>query len=544
MVESLLAQGVTTAFGVPGESYLDVLDALVDAPQIRMIPNRNEGGAAFMAAAWGQLTGQPGIAFVTRGPGATNAAIGVHTARQNSAPMILFVGQIDADMRDREAFQEVDYRAFFGPIAKWATQIDSVGRIPEIIARAFSVALSGRPGPVVVALPEDVLAATSLVPPRPPVIISQAAPAESGLTALEMMMAQASRPLVIVGGGGWTHSGKTAFRTFVEANRLPVINAFRFHDLLDNNSPSYCGDGGLGKFANVARLIDQADLLFGFNIRWGEITTDGFLHPNPAAEHVTIVHSHASDAELGKVYRTDLPLHAGPNELALSLAGRRMGDWSAWSEPARTAFLAGRRPPPQPGALDMGQVIAHLQRVLPDDAILTNGAGNFATWHSKYFLFGLGNRLLAPQSGAMGYGLPAAVAAKLADPARCVVCIAGDGDFQMTCQELGTAQQAGACPIVLIVNNGSYGTIRMHQERHFPGRVSFTDLGNPDFVMLARSYGFHAEKVTATADFAAAFGRAMQSTTGSVLELVIDVEQLTPRQTLSQIRAAALKGPD
>ncbi len=539
-VASLLEQGVTTAFGVPGESYLAILDALIDAPEIRLISNRNENGASFMAAAWGQLTGRPGICFVTRGPGATNAAIGVHTAQQNSTPMILFVGQIATSMRDREAFQEVDYRAFFGPIAKWVTEIDSAERIPETIARAFSVAMSGRPGPVVVALPENVLAAKTKAQPRPQVIAPEPAPSPDSIAALVETLSGVKRPLIIVGGTGWNEQGRDDFRQFVENNHLPVINAFRFHDILDNNSSSYCGDGGLGKFANVKRLLDEADLLFGFNIRWGEITTDSYSNPDPARETRPILHSHPSDSEIGKIYRADVPLHSGPNTLSAILQDKKIGNWKDWSDKGRQEFESSRVPPAQPGPVDMGKIIGHLQSILPDDAILTNGAGNFAAWHSKYFLFGKKHRLLAPQSGAMGYGLPAAIMAKIAGPKRTVVCITGDGDFLMTCHELSTAQQAGACPIVIIVNNSSYGTIRMHQETTFPGRVSFTDIKNPDFVALAKAFGFHAEHVKTTDSFAPAFARALASKSGAVLDLIVDIESLTPQKTLSQIRARAL----
>ncbi len=540
LVECLLEQGVTAAFGVPGESYLAVLDALYSTPQIRLVSNRNEGGASFMAAAWGQLTGRPGICFVARGPGAANASIGVHTARQNSTPMILFIGQIDASMRDREAFQEVDYRAFFGPIAKWATEIESPDRIPEIVARAFSVAMSGRPGPVVVALPENILTDVSTAEARSQVFAPEPAPSMDSISALIEQLGGARCPLVIVGGTGWTAQGRRDFQTFVELNNLPVVNAFRFHDILDNTSPSYCGDGGLGKLPNVVRLFDETDAFFGFNIRWGEITTDGYTRPDPVTEMRPIIHSHPSDSELGKIFRADVPVHSGPNNLAAALKDKRIGDWSNWTGKARIEFESARLPPPQPGPVDMGKIIGHLQATLPDDAVITNGAGNFAIWHSKYFLFGARHRLLAPQSGAMGYGLPAAIAAKVALPNRTIVCISGDGDFLMNCQELSAAQQCGACPIVLIVNNSSYGTIRMHQEKTYPGRVSFTGIKNPDFVALSQSFGFHSERVVSTDDFAGAFSRALASKSGAVLELVVDIESLTPRQTLSQMRMAAL----
>mgnify|MGYP003647386625 FL=1 len=535
----LAKQGVRRIFGVPGESYLAVLDALVDHPEIALIGNRNEGGAAFMACAHGELTGAPGICFVTRGPGATNASIGVHSAMQGSVPMILFIGQIAREMRGREAFQEVDYRAFFGPIAKWVVEVDSPDRLPEIIARAFVVAQSGRPGPVVVALPEDMLTDMSDARPAPPVKLAEAAPSVDAIHELRRLLGRAERPLIVLGGGGWSAQGRADLAGFAEANHIPVATAFRFQDLIDHFSPSYCGDVGLGKTKAMRQALDEADLIFALNIRFGENTTDGYeLWPVPRMGKV-LVHSHASDAELGKIYQADLPIHAHPNALMAVLKGLDMrGAWADWCARCHEGYRASLTIPPQPGTLDMGRVVAHLQAVLPEAAILANGAGNFAIWSNKYFRFGPKARLLAPQSGAMGYGLPAAIAAKLECPDVPVVCFAGDGDFQMNLNELGTAMQHGAMPIVLIVNNGTYGTIRMHQERSYPARISFTDIDNPDFVALARAYRAHAEQVTRTEDFPAAFARACASTTGAVLELVIDPESLTPGQTLSQMRAA------
>ena len=540
LVDCLEKQGVRRIFGVPGESYLDVLNALYDAPEIELIGNRNEGGAAYMAAAHGQLTGEPGICFVTRGPGATNASIGVHTAMQGSVPMILFVGQVGTDMKGREAFQEIDYRAYFGSVAKWVTEIDDADRVPEIVARAFSVALSGRQGPVVVALPEDMLTSHTSAVAGPRVKVAEAAPAPQDISAITGILARAKRPLVIVGGGGWTPDGKADFRRFVEANSLPVVSSFRRQDILDNRSPSYIGDAGLGKTKAVQAALDAADVVFAFNMRFGENTTDGYARFKVPDMGATLIHAHASAGELNKVYTADLPVISGPNRLATALAGVNMPvSWGDYTQAAKAAYEASLATPPQPGDLDMGDVVRHLQADLPPDAILTNGAGNFAIWHSKFFQYGADARLLAPQSGAMGFGLPAAIAAKAENPDRTVVCIAGDGDFQMNCQELGTAMQHGIAPIVLIVNNGTYGTIRMHQERRYPERVSFTDIKNPDFVALAESYGFYGEKVTRTADFAAAFERAKASDSGAVLELVVSPESLTPGQTLSQMRAIA-----
>ncbi len=537
LVSCLSNQNVKTIFGVPGESYLAVLDALYDHNKIRLIGNRNEGGASFMACAHGQLTGEPGICFVTRGPGATNASIGVHSAMQGSNPMILFIGQVGTDMRGREAFQEVDYRAYFGPLAKWVTEIDDADRIPETIARAFSVAKSGRPGPVVIALPEDMLRNITDAVPCEKVKISEPAPSPDSIFELRKLMARAERSLVLIGGTGWNDQGRADLQKFVEANNLPVASAFRFQDLLDNHSPSYIGDAGLGKTPAIKKALDEADLIFAFNIRFGENTTDAyelFKVPNIGK---TLIHCHLSDLELGKIYQPDLPIHAGPNQMAAVLAQLDLrGGWDDWASNARHDYEQSMQLPSRDNGVDMGAVVAHLQESLPENAILTNGAGNFAIWPNKFFEFGADARLLGPQSGAMGYGLPAAIAAKIEHPDRAVVCVAGDGDFQMNMQELGCAMQSGAQPVILLVNNGTYGTIRMHQERDYPNRISFTDIENPDFVSIAKAYGFHAEKITETDDFSAAFKRAMASTTGALIELIVDPENLTPKQTLSQIR--------
>ncbi|HRW16286.1 thiamine pyrophosphate-dependent enzyme [Amaricoccus sp.] len=545
LVDCLLAQGVDTAFGVPGESYLAVLDALYDTSErIRMVPNRHEGGAAFMAEAWSKLTGRVGIVFVTRGPGATNAAIGVHTAMQNATPMILFVGQVGTEAAGRDAFQEIDYRAAFGPIAKWATEIGHADRVPETIARAFSVAQSGRPGPVVVALPEDVLTAPTGAAPGPSVCVPRPGPGAGAREAVARLLGQARAPLVIA-AGRWSEAGRAALRRFAETNHLPVLADFRCQDLLDNDSPSYVGDAGLGKTPGVRALIREADLLLALGSELGEITTDGYgllASPQPAQR---LIHVHPGPEVPNKVFSAELALACHPEDLLLALDGIALDGrtgWAARTAAARADWIASLAVPPQPGALDMGAVMAHLGEVLPEGAILTNGAGNFTIWLNKHFRFRGGTRLLAPQSGAMGYGLPAAIAAKLAAPEACVVCFAGDGDFQMTASELGCALQTGARPIVLVLDNGSYGTIRMHQERSYPGRVSFTDIVNPDFAALARAYGFHGERVERSADFPAAFARARASASGALLALAIDVESLTPRQTLSAMREAAEKG--
>ncbi|VDS09880.1 Acetolactate synthase isozyme 2 large subunit [Paracoccus haematequi] len=541
LVDCLMALGATKAFGIPGESYLAVLDALHDTRgRLDFVLCRHEGGAAFMAAAWGKLTGQPGICMVTRGPGVTNAAIGIHTAMQDSAPMLVLVGQVATCMTGREAFQEIDYPAVFGSMAKWAVQIDRADRIPEILARAWKTATTGRPGPVVIALPEDMLTATTDAQPLTgPSRIAEPAPLPAALDQTLALLAQARRPLILTGGCTWTAEGKTALQRFAEASDIPVLAAFRFQDCFDNTSPVYAGEAGVGMPPHVRRLIAECDVLLAINVRFGEMTTDAYtLLRVPQPEQV-LIHAHASDAEIGKIYQPRLGIQAGPNALAHALRPVT-GPWADWRKAARSGYLASMQAPAQPSPVDMVAVMDHLRQTLPEDAILTNGAGNFAVWPNKFFAFGPRARLLAPQSGAMGYGLPAAIAAKIAHPARTVVCFAGDGDFQMSCAELATAAQAGAQPIVLVLNNGIYGTIRAHQERTYPARVSGTTMQNPDFVMLAKAYGFHAERVTATGDFPAAFAQAMASKTGALLDLDISPEALTPRQTLTQMREAAL----
>ncbi len=545
LVQSLVALGATRAFGVPGESYLAVLDALHDtAGKLDFTLCRNEGGAAFMAAAWGKLTGSPGICMVTRGPGVTNASIGIHTAMQDSAPMIIFVGQVGTDLQGREAFQEIDYRAVFGTMAKWATEITHVDRIPEVLSRAWMTALSGRPGPVVIALPEDMLTTLTATPPLTrAATIREPAPDEASMADALALLRGAQRPLILLGGCNWTDAGRQAMQAFAEASDIPVIAAFRFQDRFDNHSPVYAGEAGVGMPPHVRKLILEADTILALNIRFGEMTTDAYTLLDVPVPKQRLIHVHPSDREIGKIYQPTLGIQAGPNAFAVALRPIS-GPWAAWRQAARAGYEASFDAPAQPSPVDMVAVTAHLRAILPDDVILTNGAGNFTVWPNKFFKYGPKARLLAPQSGAMGYGLPAAIAAKVAHPGRTVVCFAGDGDFQMNCQELGTAMQAGAQPIVLILNNGTYGTIRAHQERNYPARVSATDLINPDFPALARAYGFHAERVETTSDFPAAFARALASKSGAVLDLNISAEAITPRLTLSQMRANALAAKD
>jgi acetolactate synthase-1/2/3 large subunit len=542
LVDCLLALGARKCFGVPGESFLDVLDALHDtAGRLDFVLCRQEGGAAFAAAAWGKLTGQPGIAFVTRGPGATNAAIGIHTAMQDSTPLLVFVGQIETGMRDREAFQELDYRAVFGPVAKWAVEIDHADRVPELVSRAWVTATTGRPGPVVVALPEDMLAAAThaaavTAPPR----IAPAQPDPVALADARALLEGAQRPLVILGGGGWTKAGGAALQSFCAASDMPLVVAFRSHDRVDTTHPTYCGDASFGMPPHVRRLIAEADVILAMGVRFGETLTDGYTLFDLPEPRQKVIHVHASDRELGKIVAPLIGLHADPNATARALdaAGPVHGAWADWRAAGRAAYVAAMDAPPQPGTLDMGAVMRHLAARLPPDAILTAGAGNYTIWPGRFFPFGPGHRYLAPQAGAMGYALPAGIAARLAHPGRMVVTFAGDGEIQMTLAELGTAVQAGAVPVVLVVNNGTYATIRMHQERRFPGRVSGTDLHNPDFASLACAYGLAAERITTTDAFAPAFERIVAAG-GGLLDLIVDGSALTPRETVASIRAKA-----
>lgn len=539
LVDQLRLQGVDRVFSVPGESFLAVLDGL-HGSGIANVVCRHEGGAAMMAEATGKLTGRPGVAFVTRGPGATNAASGVHVARQDSTPMILFVGQIDNRHRDREAFQELDYRQVFGGLAKWAAEIDQIERIPEYVSRAFHVAQSGRPGPVVLALPENILSAHADLPDLP--ARAPLAPAVSAeqVAALAAPLARAARPLLVVGGPAWSGQAVQDLAAFATAWGLPVTTSFRRMDRIDNRHPHYAGYLGVGMNPKLARRLQEADCLLLLGTRLGDVATNGYELIDPAAPRKTILHVHADPDELGRVWRPDVAVAArAPDVLArlARLAPPARPDWSDWTAQARADHLAWTTPRETPGAVKLEQVVAWLSDHLPEDAIVTNGAGNFAAWLHRYFRARAWPGLLAPTSGSMGYGFPAAVAAKVAHPGRTVVCLAGDGDFQMTLNELSTAAQHGAAVITLVCNNGRYGTIRMHQERTYPGRVSGTDMANPDFAALARAYGGHGETVRATAEFAPAFARAQASGLPAVIELVLDPEALAPGQDLAAARA-------
>ncbi len=533
----LAIQGVEVAFCVPGESYIALLDGLRDTT-IRLITCRNEAGAANMAEAYGKLTGRPGVCIVTRGPGATHASVGIHTAFQDSTPLVLLVGQVASDQEEREAFQEIDYRRMFGPMAKWVAQVDRPDRIPELIARAFSTASSGRPGPVVLALPEDVLSAAVDVPDAPRVRPVHPVPPAAAVAELEQLLGEAERPLAILGGAGWTVRTSELMAEFLAANELPAGAAFRRQDTLDNDDPRYVGDVGIGINPKLAERVRDADLLLVVGPRLGEMTTSGYTLLDVPAPAQALVHVHPGAEELGRVYQPALPVLASPESFAEAISGLRVTPrWREWAADARADYEAWQRHDPMVGDLDIGDCIAHLRERVPD-AIVTNGAGNHTVWIHRFWRFHSFPSQLAPTSGAMGYGLPAAIAAKLLSPERIVVCFSGDGDFLMLGQELATAMQYDLPIVVLVVDNGMYGTIRMHQERHFPGRVIGTDLVNPDFAAYAEAFGAYGENVARTADFPAALDRALSAGRPAVLALKTDPETITPRATITAIRSA------
>jgi acetolactate synthase-1/2/3 large subunit len=541
LVDNLIAQGVTLAYCVPGESYLPVLDAFHDVEdQLRLIVCRQEGGVAYMAEAHGKLTGRPGIAFVTRGPGASNAAIGIHTAAQDSTPMIVFIGQVGGDFVDREAFQEVDYRRMYGSITKWATQIDRAERIPEYVAHAFRVAMAGRPGPVVLALPEDMLAARATCVDAPRVEPLSLSPDDAQVEGVRALLSSAQQPLVLVGGSRWDAAACAALCRFAEANALPVACAFRNQHLFDNRHPHYAGDVGIGVNPNLAKRIRDADVLLVIGERLGEITTSGYTLLDVPAPRQRLVHVHPEPGELGRVYQPSLAIAATPGPFLAAMNREPPLSANAWRanvEAAHTDFAAWRAARAVPGALDMVEIVSWLDAHLPDDAILTNGAGNYTVWLHRFYRYRSFRTQLGPYSGAMGYGVPAAVAAKALHPERIVISWNGDGCFLMNGQELATAVQYGLAVIFVVVDNGMYGTIRMHQERNYPARVSGTDLTNPDFAALARAYGAHAETVAATAEFAPAFERARESGKPALLHLKLDPQALTPNASLDALRA-------
>jgi acetolactate synthase I/II/III large subunit len=537
LVDQLVIQGCDRIFTVPGESFLAVLDALHDVPAIDTVVCRQEGGVTFMACADGAMTQRPGVAFVTRGPGATNASIGVHVAHQDSQPMILFIGDVDRGMKDREGFQEVDFAAMFGPLCKWAARIDDAARIPEYVARAYAVALSGRPGPVVLALPEDMLCDVVEAVDRPRVIPPEQHPDPDAMLALFDLLGEATDPVAIVGGAGWDGCAAHWFANFAEGLGIPVAAAFRRQDAIANDSPVYAGNLGYGPNPKLLARIRAADLIIAVGARLGEATTDGYSLITPDHPGQTLVHVHPDPTELGRVYRTDLAICADMREFAevaatwshdvvpFSGGAAAHADWLDWSTVK-----------PNDTPLDLGPCVAAMQAALPADTIICNGAGNFSGWWHRYWCYGPIPSQLAPTSGAMGYGVPAAVAAALRFPDRMVVAVAGDGDFLMNGQELATAARQGANMLILVVDNGNYGTIRMHQEREYPARVSGTALTNPDFAAYARAFGAWAETVETTAAFAPALDRAMGQTGVRLLHLKTDIEQISNATTIAKLR--------
>jgi acetolactate synthase-1/2/3 large subunit len=545
LVDQLVLHGADHAFCVPGESYLAVLDALYGArEQIRLITCRHESGASNMAEAYGKLTGTPGICFVTRGPGATNASIGVHTAYQDSTPMILFIGQVGSDFLEREAFQEMDYRRVFGPMAKWVAQIDRADRIPEFIARAYQVATSGRMGPVVLALPEDMLTSQAEVPDARRWQRVEIGPAAGPLERLRTMLRDAQRPFLMVGGSGWNDEAYEDLRRFVETQQLPVGCEFRFQDLFDNSHPNYAGDVGIGINPKLAQRIKAADLLVCLGPRLGEITTGGYGLIRAPVPSQKLVHIHPDAEELGRVYNADLMINATMPAITRALADMprltRAGLESLVAE-ANADYREWQARGSSPGRVHMWDVVQHLDSVLPPEAIVTNGAGNYTVWVHRFHRYRRLRTQLAPTSGAMGYGVPAAIAAKALFPDRPVIAFAGDGCFLMTGQELATAVQYRLNIVIIVVNNGMYGTIRMHQEREYPGRVHGTSLVNPDFAAYAEAFGAHGEVVETTEQFAPAFERALQAGKPALIEVRLDPEAITPSATLSSIRAGAAK---
>ncbi|MBO6768456.1 MAG: thiamine pyrophosphate-binding protein [Erythrobacter sp.] len=530
LVDCLIAQGCDRIFTVPGESFLQVLDGLCRQDTIDVVTCRQEGGVAFMACADGAMTGRPGVAFVTRGPGATNASIGVHVAMQDSQPMILFVGDVDSKMHDREGFQEVDFAAFFGPIAKWAARIDSADRIPEYIARAYSTAISGRPGPVVLALPEDMLSRATNATPRARVERPAQAPCPDAMQAMMALLADAASPIAIIGGAGWNAKARAHFQLFAERLGIPVATAFRRQDAISPSSPVYAGNLGYGPNPKLVERVKQADLILAIGARLGEATTDGYTVPPLTATERKLVHVHPDPNELGSVYPADLAICASMDEFAESAALWDEGaviDFDAGAE-AHAEWQAWATAHPNDHALDMGQAVQFMRDTLPADTIICNGAGNFSSWWHRYWRYEGFPTQLAPTCGAMGYGVPAAVSAALRFPQRTVVAVAGDGDFLMNGQELATAVQHNADLIVILVDNSAYGTIRMHQEREFPGedRISATRLANPDFAAVAEAFGGWSARASTTEEFTQALVAAQGRSGLRLIHCTIDIEQL------------------
>src|SRR5437868_6445009 len=544
LADALAVQGVKMAFGVPGESYLPVLDGLHDLrEEIQFIVCRQEGGASYMAEAYGKLTGEPGVLFVTRGPGATNGAIGVHTAQQDSTPMVVFIGQVPNEFAEREAFQEIDYRRMYGQMAKWVGQIDRVERIPEYVSHAFHTACAGRPGPVVLALPEDTLFAQAAVADVPKHHTVRPSPSAAEMEQARQLLERAARPFVLLGGAGWDHDTCMRLQRWIEANGLAVGTSFRCQDLVDNRSSHYAGDVGIGINPDLAERVKNADVLLVIGARLGEMTTSAYTLVEAPVPKQTLIHVHAGAEELGRVYRPTLAINSGYPQFieALEHLSFKNVAWNGRTAAARKEFEEWTEPRPMPGGVQYGQVIRWLSDRLPEDAIVAGGAGNFAGWLHRHFRYKGFRTQLGSTAGSMGYGYPAAVAAKLTAPERTVLCLCGDGDFLMNGQEIATAVQYNPPFVALVVDNGMYGTIRMHQEREYPGRVYGTDLRNPDFAAYARAFGGHGETVERTEAFAPAYERAVASGKPALIELRIDPDAITPATTLSAIREKALR---
>ena len=541
LVDSLIVNGTTHVFCVPGESYLAVLDALSDVKdQIKVIACRHEAGAANMAEAYGKLTGRPGVCMVTRGPGATHASVGVHTAEQDSTPMILLVGQVARQDKGRGAFQEVDYPAVFGTLAKWAAEIDSAARVGEFMERAFAVAMQGRPGPVVLALPEDMLAEKTSGPPPRAVTPARAGLDPDALALVGARLERAKRPIMILGGSGWNELARDMLDRWLWVHHLPTVLSFRRKDLLDNNHASYVGDLGLGTNPQLITRIKEADLVIALGARLGENATQGYSLFTPEQTANRLVHIHPGAGEIGRVWPAAVSAVADVSAAALALVTldpSRSGTWAPWLQSARADYEVFSKPIKTSGAVNLSQVVAHMAQALPEDAIVCNGAGNFAAWLHRFYKHRAYHTQLAPTSGAMGYGFPAAIAAKLLNPGREVICFAGDGDFLMTGQEMATAVQYGANVVTIVVDNGSYGTIRAHQEQRYPGRAIATDLKNPDFAAYARAFGAWSARVERTEHFPAALEEARSAGVPALIHLVTDLEDISPGRTLSGLRA-------
>ncbi len=530
LVDALAINAVDKIFGVPGESYLEALDAIVEHKSgIEYITCRQEGGAAFMASSYCRLTGKPGVCFVTRGPGATNASIGVHTAFQDSTAMVLLIGQVPKTNLEREAFQEIDYRRMFGQMSKWVAQIDDPSRIPEFINRAFQVAQSGRPGPVVLALPEDMLRETTDIEDLSPAKPVKTCPGSADLELMLSMLKEASKPFVIIEAACWEDTPRLAFEDFCLLNNIPVAAASRRQSLFDNHHDCYVGDVAWGNISSITKAIEETDLLISFGARLDEGTTCKYTVLTPPMLKQKLIHIYPEAEELGRVFKADLMINSSISEVAIALENIDLNShkkFANWRKELREGYIHSLTATEQPGDLDMGVVMAHLRTELPKNSIVTAGAGNFADWPNKIYQYSGKGTNLSSVSGAMGYGVPAAVMASIIHKDRTVVCFSGDGDFLMNGQELATALQYGGKPIILIINNGLYGTIRMHQQRRHPGRVSGTELVNPDFAAYAKAFGAYGETVTHTADFPAAFKRAINARKAAILELQIDPESI------------------